>query len=271
MMINMKKILIYTCLLTFCLLSLLGCKKEQQLEDPNLAAPVKLEIKGLILVDTLQFLLDGKVIGQGIDGTISISDRLYQPGQKIQVRKKSDSKQIGELSIAESPFKQVKKIFYDGVAFTDKIDLTPVSDPNNMGIRVSFSTTFGAFYGGPVDVELLVRKWDFTTGEMIFTDFKVIKNVTSTFSEFVELPPLESTDTYAMTYAIKVYKAGTKEIPYTNKVDLSNVYDLANNHGTIDNFIPGDSQLLSIAPATWDNFTMLSDGYNIQDYSAAFK
>jgi hypothetical protein len=267
----MKKILIYACLIAFCQLSFLGCKKQQPLEAADLAAPVRLEIKGLILVDTLQFLLYGKVIGQGIDGTISISERLYQPGQKVQVRKKADSKQIGEILVAGSPFKQVKKIFYDGVTFTDKIDLTPVSDPNNMGIRVNFSTTFGAFYGGPVDIELFVRKIDNETGAILsYTNIKVIKNVTNTFSEFVELTPIETTDAYFFQYVFKVYKAGTKELPYTDQVNLKNV-DPDNIYGYIENFIPGDSQLLSISPTSEDNLTILGDSYAVQDYSSAFK
>lgn len=265
----MKKIFVYICLLSFCLVSFLGCKKEQSLEASDLAAPVRLEIKGLILVDTLQFLLEGKLIGQGIGGAIRISDRLYQPGQKIQVRRKADGKQIDEILIAEKPFNQVKKIFYDGITFTDKIDLTPVSNQNNMGVRMRFSSSSDLFYGGPVDVELMVEEIDFNTFEFTYVKSNLIfKNITAAFGEFVELPSLVSTDVMLRRYVVIVHKAGTNEPPYKNGIQLGGDPNPDFVFGYLDNFMAGESALLSVT----DSFSgRILSGYQIEDLSTPFK
>jgi len=250
------------------LLTLASCKK-QELFHQDQEKLVQVNLQGLILSDTLEFLINDNIISTGFDNTFITNGKLYSANSKVQIRKKSTTKSLGEFTLGTN-FNQTRKIFYDGINVSDNVELTPVTNPDNMGIRVNFSTTFGAFYGGPVDVELFVQKLDYETFEFTYTSFKVIKNVTGSFSEFIELPTLETADTYLLRYAIKVYKAGTKELPYTDKVDLSNV-DPANIVSTIDNFVPGDSQLLSISPATSDPFTMLGDSYNIQDYSSAFK
>jgi len=251
------------------LLTLASCKK-QELFHENQDKLVQVNLQGLILSDTLEFVMNDKVICTAFDNVFTANGKLFDANSKVQIRKKATTKLLGEFTLG-SNFNQTRKIFYDGINVSDNIELTPVSDPNNMGFRLNFSTKFAAFYGGPVDVELFIQEIDNETGSPSYTSVKVIKNVTGSFSEFIELPTLEITEAYFRKYALKVYKAGTKELPYTDKVDLSNVYDLANNYGTIDSFIAGDSQLLSISPGTWDDFTLLGDGYNIQDYSSAFK
>ncbi|WP_442591275.1 hypothetical protein ACSBL2_08580 [Pedobacter sp. AW31-3R] len=259
----MKMIFIKMSLVLFCLIAVLGCKKEQPLIDPNVGAPVKLVIKGLILVDTLQFILEGKIIGQGIEGDIRISDRLYQPGQKIQIRKKGNDKLIDEIIVAESPFNQVKKIFYDGTTFTDKIELTPVGNPENMGVKFRFISTSAAFYGGPVDIELFDSYIDFDLFEFVYTPIKTIPNVSSGFSDFIELMPLQPDH----SYEFKVYKAGTKEQPYNNSDIVTT--DPSTNYGQLS-FDAGKSKLIAISPSKTGNGT-ISNGYSVQDLAYAFQ
>jgi len=265
----MKKIVIKACLVTFSLFTLLSCNNEDLL-DENLNAPVKLEVKGLILMDTLQFVLEGKVIGEGIGGEIKISDRLYQPGQKIQVSKKADGKLIDEILIEESPFKQVKRIFYDGTTFSDKIELTPVSNIEYMGIRMRFSSSHKLFYGGPVDVKFLVQEIDLTTFQYSYVNTNIVfENVTGAFGEFMELPPLVSDDLTIRQYVIVVHKAGTNEHPYQDGVQYEGYPDPNVVLGNLDYFAAGESTLLSVS----DSFggENLLSSYFIEDLSTPFK
>lgn len=265
----MKKILIQVGLFSFCFFAILSCSTEE-LVNENVSAPVKLEIKGLILVDTLEFVLEEKIIGEGIDGSIKISDRLYQPEQKILVRKKEDGKTVGEFIVAAQPFKQLKKIFYDGTSFTDKIELTPVANPDNMGVRMRFTSSNKLFYGGPVDVKFMIQEIDMNTFmfSYVTTDI-VFKNVTSAFGEFMEIPPLVSDDLTIRQYVVVVHKTGTNEHPYNDGVEYGGYPDPDFVVGNLESFTAGDSVLLSVI----DGFSgeVQLGAYYIQDLSTPFK
>jgi len=255
-----------------CLLATLpACKKGELVNTPQERA-VKMEFKGAILNDTLEFVSNNKVIGEAINTWFKMTNVYYNPHEKIQLRKKADGKVVGEFEVMPVPFLQVKRIFYDGVTATDKLELTPVSDTNNMGFRLKFATTFKDFYGGPVDVEILHLHIDYNTFEFKFTPLKTISGVTTTFGEFFELPPLATVED---SYVFKVYKAGTKDLPYTSlkNVELSNpdfyYGDLVNTYY----FVAGDSRLLSISPYISFNgdHDVVTDGYSVEDFSSAFK
>ncbi|NHA06348.1 hypothetical protein G7092_21240 [Mucilaginibacter sp. HC2] len=245
-------------------LFLLACKKEQLL-NPNQGKAVSLAIKGYVMADTLEFVLNNKVLGQAIDNKFTLNGTLFNAGDKIQIRKKTDSKTIGNIEVAASPFNQVKRIFYDGTTLSNNLELTPVSKPENMGFRLTFSTPFKGFYGGPVDVELFDQYINFDTFEFIYTPVKTFKNITGAFGDFIELPPAEQDH----SYVFKVYKAGTKELPYTSMQNV-NLSDPENNYGALD-FSPGESKLLSISPNGNDGRTEIGDGYSVIDFSADFK
>lgn len=100
-------------------LFLLACKKEQLL-NPNQGKAVSLAIKGYVMADTLEFVLNNKVLGQAIDNKFTLNGTLFNAGDKIQIRKKTDSKAIGNIEVAASPFNQVKRIFYDGTTLRAK-------------------------------------------------------------------------------------------------------------------------------------------------------
>lgn len=258
-----------------------SCKKEQLLYS-SYGKTLQLEIKGYVVTDTLEFVKDNEVICTASGQSFKMKGNLYFANSgfiNIQIRKKGDSKIIGNFQFTDKPYYQLKKIFYDGTTISDNVERTAVSNPENMGIRVRFSSTFSNFYGGPVDIQLFVETQIDEPYSKTVTPIKMFRNVTGTFSEFAELPPL-AIDTvtgkkYAYTY--KVYKAGTTEPPYNN-LDSSNsiVEDFDTNYGYegLDYFKSGDSRLLSISPLLSDIGTgklVLDVGYVVVDYSSAFK
>jgi len=244
---------------------LLSCKKEQLLNPQQAASPVSFSMKGLVLTDTLEITANNKVLGQVIDDFLfpASGTALFNPGDKIQLRKKADGKVIKEFEIGAKPFNQIKKIFYDGTTVSDNITLTPVSNPNNMGFRFRFSTPFIGFYGGPVDIEL----FDVDANTFDIVSLTTIKNTTGAFGDFVELPALQPDH----DYYFKVYKAGTNELPYTSmenvETDSESNYQQFISSG---NFTKGTSQLISISPYLLDGYK-IGQGYDIKDLSTSFK
>lgn len=253
----------YFSVLLFLLLS--GCTKEEMLQqDP--AKIVDLEMKGLVMTDTLEFVLNDKVICTAIDGTFQMTNdnHLFRAGGIVSVRKKDGLQDVGQFELNESPFKQVKKIFYDGNQLSDNVELTPISSPENIGMRFRFSTKYPGFYGGPVDIELFDYSVDPDTFATIYTPLNiVIKNVTGAFSNFIELPPPPE----GHSYSFKVYKKDTKQLPFNDSADLS-IIDPESVYGYIL-FYPGQSQLLTV-DIFYDGMLFFGE-YNITDNSGSFK
>jgi hypothetical protein len=109
------------------------------------------------------------------------------------------------------------------------------------------------------------------TYEFTSRPVKEVKNVTGVFGDFIELEPLISTEILNKMYTIKVYKAGTKELPYTS-MDHVFLDDPDNNYGGPIQFDKGESKLLSVSPYVANEVsTDVSSGYEIVDYSLAFK
>jgi hypothetical protein len=241
-----------------------ACKKEQLL-NPEQTSPVSFSMKGLALTDTLEITANNKVLGKFIDNFVfpASGTALFNPGDKIQLRKKTDGKVLKEFEIAVKPFNQVKKIFYDGTTVSDNITLTPVGNPDNMGFRFRFSTPFIGFYGGPVDLEL----FDVDANTFDIVSLTTIKNITGAFGDFVELPALQSDH----DYYFKIYKAGTNELPYTSMENVET--DSESNYQQFiasSNFTKGASQLISISPYLLDGYK-IGQGYDIKDLSTSFK
>lgn len=243
---------------------LLACKKEQLLNREN-ASPVSFNLQGAVLsTDTLELVYNNKVLGEFPYSKAPFGGALFTPGDKLQLRKKADKKLLKEFEVATSPYNQVKKFFYDGTTLADNITVTPVTNPDNMGFRFRFSTTFKDFYGGPVDLDFL--DVDENTFEIV--PLMRVKNVTGTFGDFVEFPPLKPDHSYYLL----VYKTGTEELPYSS---LENVTDDAQSNPyhrfmTYDGFIKGASQLISISPNIVDG-NKVGQGYDVQDLASIFK
>ena len=250
----------------------LACKKEQLL-NPDQSKTINLTIKGYVTTtDTLEFLLNNKVLGQGFDTKFTFNGTLFNAGDKIQIRKKADNKIIGNIEVAASPFNQVRKVFYDGTTLSSNLVLTPVKNPENMGFRLRFSTTATDFYGGPVDIEIFEHTFDWDTFGDTYVSVKKVKNITGAFGEFVELKPLGSTETITKSYVLKVYKAGTKELPYTS-MDHVFLDDPDNNYSSDISFDKGQSKLFSVSPTSYADAPPgdVFSGYQIVDISFAFK
>lgn len=249
-------------------LFLFACKKEQVFNQDQGQKVISLRVKSANLSsDTLQFVLNGKVIIEK-GGSFDMAKILLRANDKVQIRKKADGKVIGAIDIAETPFNQERRIFYDGTTLLDSIVITPVTNTQNMGLRLSFNTPFADFYGGAVDVEIFHRILDLNTFEFTYIPVTKTNSVTRSFGDFFELPPLPASDDFVLhNYVFKVYKAGTDELPYT-KMDKVQLSDPNNNYGDIG-FTAGASQLLIVSPYIYDGFVV--DGYAADDIAGLFK
>lgn len=263
---NMKRILLLPVLL---IMLFSACSKE----EPALptARVVKLNIQGFAMNDTLEFLSNGVVLASAnaneqvsVAVLLTISNDL----QQIDICKKGTTEVIGNITAAPAPYEQQVNIFYDGSTILDNIELTPVSDPENMGFRIGFSTAYKHFYGGPVDIEIFKQELDMITFQFSYIPVRTIPNVTASFGEFIELPELVSTDEMFRTYVFKVYKAGTKELPYTAGADYTDLGDPEINYGSLE-FQKGDSKLFLVDPFYYED--NLFSGYNATDVSTYFK
>jgi hypothetical protein len=265
------------------LLMFAACKKETVLTGSKNV--INVQVKGYVMADTLEFVINGKILGQAIESTFTSGDggwsgSYINAGDEITVRKKADGKTVGTIKISESPFEQEKKIFYDGTTLTDNLVLTPVSNPDNFGFKLQFKTTFADFYGGPVDIEFFEESTTTTRPRIItYKSIKLIAGVTGSFGNFNELPPLLPETGKRKVYAFKIYKAGTKDLPYT-KMDHVDIPDPDNTYGYLDEVspAPGMSMLISISPVLIDengnqgpNGAFVSAGFQLFDFASAFR
>lgn len=263
---------IYTFLTAFLLVLLTtGCSKEELAMDTP--AAVKLRLRGFATKDTLEFVSGDTVLltaipDNGFDQVFLLV--VKEKTRQLQIRKKGTTAVIESLGIQAAPFDQEKKIYYDGVKVSDNIELTPVKDAHNGGMRLMFTTDYRYFYGGPVDIEIFHRRIDMSTFEYSDSSVKMLRNVTGSFGEFIELPEVISTDQLWESYVFKVYKAGTTELPYTEGADYSSMYDPYNNYGDLPLAV-GKSELLVISPYYNDGGAALGDGYAVQDLGVYFR
>jgi hypothetical protein len=235
-------------------------------------AVIKLTLKGYSQGDTLEALNNDVVIAtMRADMSFETISVMAINGEKEQValRKKGTKEILSTFEVGRQPFMQTKKIFFDGKKIDDKIELTPVTNPANMGFRMMFKTNYAHFYGGPVDIIIYEQEVNQVTFEFGFKEIKTCKDISDSFSSFIELPALISTDEIVRSYVYKVFKAGTKELPYTAAADLSYLSDPEYNYGYIEDFKAGDSRLLIIGPYYTDNF--LFDSYQVDNIAVFFK
>lgn len=262
---------IYTLLTAFLLVLLAaGCSKEELAMDTPHA--VKLRIRGFAAKDTLEFVSGDTVLltaipDNGFDQIFLLV--VKEKPRQLQIRKKGTAAVIENLSIQASPFDQDKRIYYDGVKVSDKIELTPVKDVRNGGMRLMFTSGgYRYFYGGPVDIQIFHRRLDMNTFDYSDTPVKMVSNVTDSFGEFIELPEVISTDQIWESYVFRVYKAGTTEMPYTEGADYSNLYEPYTGDLPL---AVGKSELLVISPNYYDGGATLGNGYTVNDLSVYFR
>lgn len=244
-----------------------ACGKKE-LAMPSTTA-VKVTLAGYSFDDTLEAVKGNVVIAtlranSGFSQIVLVA--VNNDKEQISLRKKGTTEILSTFDVNRTPFEQKKRIFFDGKTINDKIELTPVSNPGNVGFRIQFKTDFPYFYGGPVDFIIWEQHVDESTYEYTFEKVKEIKNVGNAFSDFVELPKLINTDLVTKTYVFKVFKAGTEELPYTEGADLSNISSMEYNFGIIENMKAGDSKLLIVRPYYTDR--MVGDSYEVEDIAS---
>jgi hypothetical protein len=109
--------------ITILLLLMFSCKKQEKVAaDPPKV--INLQIEGSTVNDTLEFVKNGRVIGQSPrangDFTIDIMITLDQPEAELQIRKKGQSDIIGTRKIVANKFNQTIRCYYDGVTAYDE-------------------------------------------------------------------------------------------------------------------------------------------------------
>jgi hypothetical protein len=261
---------LFICIFSISLLTTSCNKKEPALPAPSV---IKLTLQGYSVGDTLEAVKGNEVIAtlRANAGFSAISlVAINGDKEEIGLRKKGTTAILKTLEVTRSPFTQQKRIYFDGKTIDDKIDLTPVTNPENMGFRIQFKTDFPYFYGGPVDFIFFEQTYNMETWEISIKEIKSLKNIDpGTFSAFIELPDLHSTDMIMKSYAYKVFKAGTTELPYTAEANLSNIEDMENNYGMIENFKTGESRLLIVSP--YYTGKDVSPGYQTEDIAYFFR
>lgn len=246
--------------LLFPILLAFACEKQEVL-NTDTKKVVNLEIKGYIMTsDTLEFIdKRDSLICLATGSTFTMKSNLFNPEASIRIRKGKAT--IGEFKVAESPYKQVKRILYDGTNLSDNIQITPVSDTTKAGMRLSFNAIVD--FGGKVDIELFDQYTDPETFLTTNTSIRIFKDISGVFGDFIELPILPE----GHSYSFKVYKPGTQDLPYTDMTNV-NISNPDTNYGKL-NLTAGASQLLSISPRVRNN--KISTNYIVNDLSGVFQ
>ncbi|MEZ2444612.1 hypothetical protein AB6805_22960 [Chitinophaga sp. RCC_12] len=248
-----------------------ACNKKELAIPPT--AVVKMTFQGYSFDDTLEVVKNNEVLATlRANSSFSVIALIAVKNDKEEVglRKKGTTAILSTFEVNRVPFEQQKKIFFDGKTVNDKMELTPVSNPANVGFRLLFKTDFPYFYGGPVDFVIWEQTVDNNTYEYTNKKITEVKNVGNAFGDFVELPRLISTDQVSKNYIFRVYKAGTTELPYKEGVDLSAIPDFEFYYGIIDAAKAGQSALLMVGPYYYSD-TMLGEGFRVEDIAYFFR
>jgi len=257
-------------ILTITLL-ITACNKKELAITPT--AVVKMTLQGYNADDTLEVVKGNEVLTtlkanstfQALALVVIRNDK-----EQIGLRKKRTKEIISTIDVNRAPFQQLKKIFFDGKTVSDKMEVTPVSNPGNIGFRLWFTTDFPYFYGGPVDFVISKVTYDNITYDFTFTPVKTIKNVGNTFSEFIELPLLTSTEQETSLYILRVFKAGTTELPYKEGVDLSALPEPQFYYCPIDGLRAGQSALFKVSPYYYGE-KQLGESFMLEDIAYFFR
>lgn len=250
-----------------------SCQKGEEIVKPAEKKIVRLALQGYVMQDTLEFLKEGKVICEAYETNFNMTTPEGRPtvsATELQVRKKGSTTVFDTLSIKGEPFDQVIKIFYDGNVITDNIEITPVSSPDKVGMRVSLQANSTYMTAGPVDVEIFLRadildSVDFSV-RTEFTSMGTLKNVGADFGDFMELPAITYDDPWvSKSYVFKIYQAGTKNYPFKDDVLFNEPVE--NIYGSL--FLSdGQSSLFQISTSFTES---TFDYYNVDDIALYFQ
>ncbi|TBO44399.1 hypothetical protein [Pedobacter kyonggii] len=178
---------------------------------------VNLRIKGYATSGELEFVMDGKILGEG-SMAIDQSYQIYlNEGDKkeLQVRLKGETNVLAKRNIDATTDEQRLSFFFDGTSIFDQIPtLTPPKNPNNMSVTATFSSLYTAagsvpMFTGQAEVDIV---FFMTDGSDVVRPDPEIRITVPTDGKFVtfELPPLPN----GLYYTYDIYKKGSTELPY---------------------------------------------------------
>lgn len=250
-----------------------SCQKGEEFAKPTEKKVVRLNLQGYIMRDTLEFLKEGQVLCEAYETNFNM---VQTPGvsptvsaTELQVRKKGSLTVLDTLFIKEEPFDQIFRIFYDGNSLSDNIEITPVSGPGKVGMRVSLQANSAYMTEGNVDIEIFEKVFAFFpdgTSSETYESLYTLKNVGSEFSDFLELPAITFDDPMVYkSYVFKVYQAGTKNYPFKEGVLFNQPVETIYGDLYLSD---GQSALLQIVPSFTEN---TFDFYNANDIAQYFQ
>lgn len=108
------KLIFYSCIALICL-SVFGCKKQElAVQDPPNV--IELSITGTTLTDTLEFLKDGKVIGQTYSehGNLNVKVLVQGPDTELKIRRKGQQEILSKRTISAKQKQQNIAYYFDG-------------------------------------------------------------------------------------------------------------------------------------------------------------
>ena len=186
---------------------------------------VLLNIKGYSGKDTMEFLMDGKVLKTGT-GSIALENIPINinTGQtrEVQVRKQGETTVLARKTIVAGTAQQSLTFYYDGVTIVDQINLIPPADPANITISVKFESTVPNFRG-PVDFVVFIMDPSMPESSPLrytTTNYKITLPADGSFGPTIELPPVEGAG-IGKGYVFRLFKSGTTDvIPYDTSGDV---------------------------------------------------
>lgn len=179
---------------------------------------VTLLLKGYAISGELEFLIDGKLSGEG---SAQIEKSLTLPmdnngTRELTIRKKGETAILFTKTIPASPARQQLVFFFDGTSIVDNVQLDPPANPQNMMIKARFQTTYPLQFKN-VDIDLvfytrLATAANTVVGTKMVPELRFKLPKDGSF-QTLELPPLPGSN---YIYSFDIVESGTTLDPYTS-------------------------------------------------------
>lgn len=212
-------------------------------------------ITGYALSGTLEFVVNGTVMGEGSLSINQYLDIFMNEGEdyELVIRLQGETATLTTIPIDADQSEQSLRIFFDGTEIIDEIPELPVpSEPENMVISATFNPSFADYpFNGDAEVDLVFYVRTAYSNGTVIDSLRVTVPTDGSFVNF-ELPPLP--DGYNdPLYTFDVCKKGSEDVPYDF---TSAIRTVRRSRGAFDemifsdgsHFIPGGSELLVLGP-----------------------
>lgn len=230
---------------------------------------VRLLVKGYAKTGIMEFIVDGKIIGSS--SISSVAEGLVfgieaDKSRQFQIRKQGEIIPLLTREIPAAPSDQTINFYYDGEKIVDKIELVKPSNPANMTFCASFTSTVDV-YTGPADLLILTGNGNITNYAP--TNMRIEFPVDGSFSNIIELPPMEA----GKYYAYKLVKRGTlNDLPYNLTNQITPIKPESGTNSIT--FVAGGSVIMAIrdsktaraTPVSIKGTTFFASGTDITQY-----